>query len=171
MAGRAKPIPQGYHSVTPYLVVNDAARAIEFYKRAFGATEVMRMPGPAGKLAHVELKLGDSMMMLSDEMPNRSDEMPDSTVRSPQTVGGTTVGVFLYVEDVDKVFKQAKSAGAKEKTPLADMFWGDRYGTLSDPFGHTWSLATHIEDVAPEEMAKRAEAARAEFEEHARTAR
>ena len=164
MAGHAKPIPQGYHSVTPYLVVNDAARAVECYKRAFGATEVVRMPGPSGKLSHVELKLGDSMIMLSDEMPNNS-------VRSPQTVGGTTVGVFLYVEDVDKVFKQAKSAGAKEETPLADMFWGDRYGTLSDPFGHTWSLATHIEDVAPEEMAKRAQAARIEFEEHARTAR
>jgi|SRR5215469_11555873 len=164
MPGRTNPIPQGYHSVTPYIVVNDAARAIEFYKRAFGATEVMRMPGPAGKLAHVELELGDSLIMLSDEMPN-------NVVRSPQTVGGTTVGVFLYVEDVDKVFQQAKSAGAKEETPVADMFWGDRYGTLSDPFGHTWSLATHIEDVAPEEMAKRAQAARAEFEQHARTAR
>jgi PhnB protein len=164
MAGRVKPIPQGYHSVTPYLVVNDATRAAEFYKRAFGATEVMRMPGPAGKLAHVELKLGDSMIMLSDEMPN-------SFVRSPQTVGGTTVSIVLYVDDVDKVFQQAKSAGAKEETPLANMFWGDRYGTLADPFGHTWSLATHVEDVAPEEMTKRAQAARAEFEAQARTAR
>ena len=156
MPSKAKPIPEGYHSVTPYLTVNDAARAIDFYKRAFGAREVMRMDSPHGKIAHAELNIGDSKLMLSDEMPGGSS-------RSPQSVGGTTAGVFLYVEDVDSVYKQAVSAGAKAEMPPSDMFWGDRFGKLVDPFGHSWSLATHIEDVAPAEMAKRGKEAMAKM--------
>lgn len=149
MPNQVKPIPEGYHSVTPYLVVNDGARAIDFYQRAFGAKEMVRMDGPGGKIMHAELKIGDSMIMLADEMPGAG-------TRSPQSLGGTTVGIFLYFEDVDKVFKQATSAGAKVDMPLSDQFWGDRYGKLSDPFGHSWALATHKEDVKPEEMKKRA---------------
>jgi PhnB protein len=145
-----KPIPDGYRSVTPYLVVSSATAAIDFYKHAFGAKEIARMDGPQGKIAHAELKIGDSMIMLSDEMPG-----PGCTTRSPQSLGGSTVGIFLYVENVDKAFNQATSAGAKVEMPLADMFWGDRYGKLTDPFGHSWSLATHKEDVAPEEMGRR----------------
>ncbi len=152
----AKPIPAGYHTVTPYLVVNNAAAAIDFYKRAFGAKEVMRMDGPQGKIGHAELKIGDSTIMLADEMPGARE-------RSPQSLGGTATGIFLYVEDVDAAFKQATTAGAKVDTPLADMFWGDRYGKLSDPFGHSWSLATHKEDVAPEEMGRRAKEAMAKM--------
>jgi PhnB protein len=143
-----KPVPDGYHTVTPYLVVNNAASALDFYKRAFGAHEVMRMDGPQGKISHAELKIGDSMLMVSDEMPT-------SGARSPQSLHGTTAGIFLYVENVDSIFKQSVSAGAKVDMPLADMWWGDRYGRLTDPFGHSWSLATHKEDVAPEEMKKR----------------
>ncbi len=143
-----QPIPQGYHSVTPYLVVNDAARAIDFYRRAFGAKEIMHMNGPNGKIMHAELRIGDSMLMLADEMPGTG-------CRSPKSLGGSSVGIFLYVENVDAVFNQAVSAGAKTEMPLNDMFWGDRYGKLTDPFGHSWSLATHKEDVAPEEMKKR----------------
>ena len=143
-----KPIPQGFHSVTPYLTVNDAARALDFYKRAFGAQEVMRMDAPGGKIGHAEIKIGDSIIMLADEMPGAGS-------RSPQAVGGTTGGIFLYVENADTVFNQAVSAGAKVDSPLADMFWGDRYGRLKDPFGHSWSVATHKEDVAPAEMSKR----------------
>jgi PhnB protein len=156
MPTKAKPIPEGYHSATPYLTVNDAARAIDFYKRAFNAQEIMRMDGPPGKIAHAELQIGDSKLMLSDEMPGGS-------CRSPQSVGGTTAGVFLYVQDVDSIFKQAVSAGAKAEMPPADMFWGDRFGKLVDPFGHSWSLATHIEDVAPAEMAKRGKEAMAKM--------
>ena len=148
----AKPIPDGYHSITPYLVVQDGARALDFYQRAFGAKEVHLMNGPNGKIMHAELKIGDSMVMLSDEMPQAG-------TKSPQSLGGTTVGIFVYVTDVDSVFKQAVGAGAKAEMPVADMFWGDRYGKVSDPFGHQWSLATHKEDVAPQEMQKRAEAA------------
>lgn len=151
-----KPIPTGYRTVTPYLVVNNAAAAIDFYSRAFGAKEIMRMDGPPGKIGHAELKIGDSMVMLADEMPGGG-------ARSPQSLGGTTVGVFLYVEDVDSIFKQATSAGAKVEMPLADMFWGDRYGKLTDPFGHSWSLATHKEDVAPEEMGRRSKEAMAKM--------
>jgi PhnB protein len=143
-----KPIPQGFHSATPYLTLNDAARAIDFYKRAFAAQEVVRMKGPDGKIGHAEIKIGDSIIMLADEMPG-------SGSRSPQSLGGTTAGVFLYVENVDTVFNQAVSAGAKVESPVADMFWGDRYGRVRDPFGHSWSVATHKEDVAPAEMSKR----------------
>jgi len=155
------PIPKGYHSITPYLVVNDAARAIDFYKRAFGAQEKMRMDGPGGKIAHAELKIGDSIIMLSDEMPG-------SGTRSPRSLGGSAASVFLYVENVDTVFKQAVSAGAKADAEPSDMFWGDRYGKVTDPFGHQWSLATHKEDVAPEEMAKRTKEAMAKMgQQHA----
>ena len=163
MPSQIKPIPPGFRSVTPYLTVNDAARALDFYKRAFGAQETMRMDGPDGKIGHAEIKIGDSMIMLSDEMPG-------SVCRSPQSLGGTTAGVFLYVENVDAVFNQAVSAGAQVQTPLADMFWGDRYGRLKDPFGHSWSIATHKEDVAPAEMAKRAKEAAAQRTQQARSA-
>ena len=156
MPNSVQPIPKGYHSVTPYLVVNEAARAIEFYKRAFGAQEKMRMDGPGGKIGHAELKIGDSIVMLSDEMPG-------SGLRSPRSLGGSCAGVFLYVENVDSVFKQAVSAGAKADAQPSDMFWGDRFGKLTDPFGHQWSLATHKEDIAPDEMAKRTKEAMAKM--------
>jgi PhnB protein len=151
-----KPIPTGYHTATPYLVVNDAARAIEFYKRAFDATETVRMEGPQGKIGHAELKIGDSMIMLGDEMPGSEN-------RSPKALGGSPVGIFLYVTDVDAAFQKAVAAGAKVDKPLENMFWGDRYGKLTDPFGHSWSMATHIEDVAPAEMQKRMQAAMAKM--------
>lgn len=149
-----KPIPEGYRSVTPYLTVTGAEAAIEFYKSAFGAMEVMRMPGPPGLIAHAELKIGDSMVMLSDEMPG-------SDMRSPKSIGGTTCGVFLYLEDVDATFAKAIAEGAQAVMPPTDMFWGDRFGKLQDPFGHSWSMATHKEDLTPEEMEKRAQAPKA----------
>ncbi|MDX6506035.1 MAG: PhnB protein [Gaiellaceae bacterium] len=151
-----KPIPEGYHSLTPYLAVEDAARAIDFYKDAFGAQETIRMPGPDGKIAHAELQLGDSKLMLSDPFPQ-------SDVQPPSTRGGPTGSVFMYVEDVNAIFEQAQRAGAKVVTELEDMFWGDRFGTLSDPFGHIWSLAQHTEDLSEEEMAERSKAAMAEM--------
>lgn len=156
MAGHVKPIPDGYHTVTPYLVVNDAAQAIDFYKRAFGATVTVRMDGPQGKIGHAELKIGDSVIMLADEMPMTG-------TKSPKTLGGCTTGILLYVKDVDTAFKQAVGAGAKVEQPVADQFWGDRYGKLSDPFGHSWSMATHKEDVAPEEMKRRIQEAMAKM--------
>ena len=140
------------------MTVKNAARAIDFYQRAFGAREKFRMPTPDGKIGHAELQIGDSMIMLADEMPG-------SGVRSPQSLGGTAVGIFLYVENVDNVWKQAVSAGAKVEKPLENMFWGDRYGSLTDPFGHSWSLATHVEDVAPDEMSKRMKQAMAKMEQ------
>jgi PhnB protein len=151
-----KPIPEGYHSVTPYLAVDDAEKAIEFYKAAFGAEETVRMPGPEGKVAHAELQLGDSRVMLSDPFPQ-------SSVRPPAERGGPTASVFLYVDDVDATFDQATRAGATVTSPLEDMFWGDRFGTVTDPFGHVWSLATHKEDLSEEEMAERSKAAMAEM--------
>ena len=163
MATKVKPIPEGYRSVTPYLAVNDAKAAIDFYRRAFGAKEIMRMDGPGGKIAHAELKIGDSIVMISDEMPGTG-------TRAPQSLGGTTAGIFLYLEDVDSVFKQAVGAGARVDAQLADMFWGDRYGKLTDPFGHSWSLATHKEDVAPEEMARRSREAQAKMAQQSHTA-
>lgn len=162
MPTQVKPIPDGYHSATPYLTVRDATKAIDFYKRAFDATEINRMEGPDGKVAHAELKIGDSVIMLGDEMPG-------SETRSPQSLGGTTTGVFLYVKDVDAAFHKATTAGAKATAQPADMFWGDRYGKLMDPFGHAWSLATHKEDVAPAEMKKRTEAYIAKMAEAQRT--
>jgi len=162
MAKHASYIPQGYHTVTPYLSVHNAAQALDFYKRAFGAEEVMRMNGPQGTVSHAEIKIGDSIVMLAEESASTG-------LRSPQSLGSSTVSILLYVKDVDSAFKQAISAGAKSQQPLADMFWGDRYGRLTDPFGHSWSLATHIEDVAPEEMQKRAQEAM-KATQHARAA-
>ena len=156
MASKVREIPKGFHTVTPYLIVTDGTRAIDFYKRAFGAQELLRLDGPDGKVAHAELKIGDSIIMLSDEMPG-------CTMRSPQSLGGTAVDIFLYVKDVDHVFNQAVGAGAKVAMPLNDMFWGDRYGQVMDPFGHSWSLATHKEDVPPEELRERAKAAMAKM--------
>jgi len=148
----ARAIPERCHSITPYLMVKDAARAIEFYRRAFGAEEVSRMAGPGGKgVMHAEIRIGDSLVMLSDEFPGAG-------CTSPQSLGGTTCQMFLYVPDVDSVYQQAISAGATSNMPVSDMFWGDRYGKLSDPFGHQWGLATHKEDVSPQEMKKRADA-------------
>ncbi|PYM90814.1 MAG: glyoxalase [Candidatus Rokuibacteriota bacterium] len=155
---RVKPIPSGYHSVTPYLTVRDAGRAIDFYKDAFGAVEKERMPGPDGKsVMHAELKIGDSIVMLSDELPGMS------TCRSPQSLGGTTVSLFLYVRDVDAAFKRAANSGCKVLMELTDMFWGDRFGKLEDPFGNQWSMATHKEDVSPGELRRRAQAAMAQM--------
>jgi PhnB protein len=151
-----KPIPEGYHSLTPYLAVEDADKAIEFYKDAFGATELLRMPGPDGKIAHAELQIGDSKLMLSDPFPQ-------SNVKPPSERGGPTASIFMYVEDVDSIFDQAQRTGAKVVSELEDMFWGDRFGTLSDPFGHVWSIATHKEDLSEEEMAERSKAAMAEM--------
>lgn len=149
-----KPIPEGYHSVTPYLAVDDAAEAIEYYKKAFGAKERARMEAPGGKIGHAELEIGDSLVMLSDPFPQAS-------TRPPKELGGTSASVFMYVEDVDAVVQQAVDAGATVTMEVADQFWGDRFGSLRDPFGHLWSLATHVEDVPPEEMAERAKAAMA----------
>lgn len=140
------PIPAGYHSVTPYLIVDGAARAIEFYKKAFGAEELLRLPMPDGKIAHAEVKIGDSPVMLADETDQYKG--PQGEERGP-------VSLMIYVTDVDRMFAQAIAAGAKEQRPVADQFYGDRTGTLVDPFGHVWSLATHVEDVAPEEIDRR----------------
>jgi PhnB protein len=148
MASKTHYIPEGYHTATPYLVVNGGARAIEFYKQAFGATEMVRMDAPGGKIGHAEIKIGDSYIMLADEHP-------EMDARSPQTIGGTPVGLCLYVEDCDTMFKRAISLGAKSLKPLQDQFYGDRSGTILDPFGHKWTIATHKEDVSPEEMQKR----------------
>jgi PhnB protein len=146
-----KAIPDGYHSVTPYLIVTGASDAIEFYKRAFGAVEIMRMPTPDGKIGHAELSIGDSKVMLADEYPEMG-------YRSPRSIGGAGVSLMLYLEKVDDVFKRAIAAGGREIQPIKDQFYGDRSGTLEDPFGHVWTVATHVEDVPPEEMRKRAEA-------------
>jgi PhnB protein len=152
MSNKPKAIPDGYHNVTPYLIVNDAAAAIEFYKKAFGATELMRMPKPNGKIGHAEIRIGDSPIMLADEAP-------EMDARSPRTFGGSPVSIFLYVDDVDTTFARAVDGGAKVQRPLADQFYGDRTGGVEDPFGHVWYIATHVEDVPPEEMKKRAAAA------------
>lgn len=141
----AKPIPEGVHTVTPHLVCAGAAEAIEFYKKAFNAVEIHRIPGPGGKLMHGAIRIGDSMVMLADEFPEWGS-------KGPKTLGGTAVTIHLYVEDVDAVFAQAVSAGATPAMPVADMFWGDRYGMLIDPFGHSWSVATHVKDLTTEEM-------------------
>jgi len=145
MAVSTKPIPPGFHTVTPSLVVRNAAEAIDFYKKALGAEEIMRMPDPSGRISHAELKIGDSIIFLSDEFPN----MPTT---SPQTLGGCTGGFYLYVPDVDKSFQRAVDAGGKATMPVSDMFWGDRFGQFTDPFGHTWSISTHTKDLSPQEM-------------------
>ncbi|HYW69441.1 MAG TPA: VOC family protein [Pyrinomonadaceae bacterium] len=148
----AKPIPEGYHAVTPYLIVRGAAEAIEFYQKAFGATELFRFAAPDGKIGHAEIKIGDAPIMLADEFA-------DMGYKGPQSLGGSPVSLMIYVEDVDTVFNRAVAAGATVKEALQDKFYGDRMGTLTDPFGHRWHVATHIEDVSPEEMQRRAKAA------------
>jgi PhnB protein len=140
-----KAIPEGYHTLTPYMTVRDAARAIEFYKQAFGAVEKGVMTGPEGKIMHAELRIGDSLLMLADEFPQFGS-------LSPQTTGGSGTGLHIYVEDVDSAFDRAIGAGATVEMPVADMFWGDRYGKLVDPFGHKWSIATHRLDLSMEEI-------------------
>lgn len=144
---RVSAIPRGYHTVTPYLVCKGAASAMAFYTKAFGAKETSRMPGPDGSVMHGEMRIGDSMIMLSDENPQMGAVAPSGS--------GVPVQVFLYVKDVDRAFAQAVAAGAKADMPPMDMFWGDRFGKLTDPFGHKWSMATHTEDVSPKEMGRR----------------
>ena len=146
----AKPIPEGYHSVTPYLIVKGAAGAIEFYKKAFNASENMRLGAPGGKVGHAELQIGDSRIMLADEYP-------EMNALAPQSPGSSGVGIYLYVENVDDVVRRAIDAGAKVQRPVKDQFYGDRSATLEDPFGHVWTVATHIEDVPPEEIRRRME--------------
>jgi uncharacterized glyoxalase superfamily protein PhnB len=143
-----KPIPDGYHSITPQLTVKDGAKAIEFYQKAFGAQEMTRMAGPDGRLMHAELKIGNSPFMLADEMPEQG-------CRAPGSVGSVTSSLYIYVPDVDAAFRRATEAGAKVVMPVSDMFWGDRYGVVEDPSGHRWGLATHKEDVSPADMEKR----------------
>ena len=150
--GSVKAIPDGYHNVTPYLFVKGAVGAIDFYKKVFGATEIMRMAGPTGKIMHAEVKIGDSIVMLADENLQTG-------VMSPQTIGGYSVGLHVYVENVDAVIQKAVENGAKPLRPIKNQFYGDRSGSVLDPFGHMWSVATHVEDVSPEEMRKRMTAA------------
>ena len=151
IARSARPLPEGFHTLTPTLIVSGAAAAIEFYTRAFGAVELFRMSSPDGQQVwHAEIQIGDSRLMLSDEMPEMCD------IRSPQALGGSPVGIHLYVEDVDAAVSRAVDAGATVTMPPMDMFWGDRFGTVTDPFGHRWSIATHVEDVSEEEIARRA---------------
>jgi PhnB protein len=150
-----KPVPDGYYTATPYLIVKGAARALDFYKQAFGAQELMRFPMPDGKVGHAEIKIGNSPIMLADEFPEMGH-------KSPESLGGSPVSIMLYVPDVDKTFAQALKAGGKELQPLKDQFYGDRSGTLTDPFGHVWTVSTHKEDVSPEEMDRRHKAMMAE---------
>jgi PhnB protein len=143
-----KAIPDGYHSMTPYLIIDGAAKAIEFYTKAFGATELLRLPGPGGKLGHAEIKIGDSILMMADEMP-------DMGYRGPKALGGSPVGILLYVADVARTFEKAVVAGATVDRPIQDQFYGDRSGSVIDPFGYKWTISTHVEDVPPEEMQRR----------------
>ena len=152
MAGKVKPIPDAYRGVIPYISVNDAAAAMEFYKRAFDAVEMVRMPGPNGKIGHAELKIGDFVLMLADEFP-------EMEFRAPTTLGGSPVGLMFYVEDVDAVVAKAKAAGATVTREVADQFYGDRMGCLKDSFGHSWYIATHVEDIDAAELKKRGQAA------------
>jgi PhnB protein len=152
MARRVRPIPQGHHTVTPYLIVGDAASALEFYQTAFGAHELMRLPAPQGRIGHAETKIGDSVIMLADENA-------EIDARSPRALGGSPVSIHLYVEDVDAVTDLALAAGATELHPVKDQFYGDRSGTVVDPFGHIWHIATRKEDLSPEELRKRVAAA------------
>jgi len=142
-------IPPGFHTVTPSLIVKEGAKAIDFYKKALGAEELMRMVGPDGKISHAEIKVGDSILFITDENPAMG-------TKSPQTLGGTASNLYLYVEDVDSAFKRAVDAGGKATMPVTDMFWGDRFGQFTDPSGHSWGLSTHVEDVSPEETERRA---------------
>ena len=151
MASKAKPVPDGYHTVTTNLTIRGAAAALEFYKRAFGATEIMRITDANGRVGHAEIRLGNSPIMLSEEMPEMG-------VKSPESIGGSPVTIHLYVEDVDALANQAVAAGARLLRPVEDQFYGDRGGKLADPYGHVWWIATHIEDVSPDEIRKRAAA-------------
>jgi PhnB protein len=150
MATKVKAIPDGYHAVTPYLSIKGAADALAFYKRAFGAEELYRLDMPGGKIGHAEIQIGDSRIMLADE-----NDMPDWVTKSPAALGGTSFGILLYGENVDARFKRAVDAGAKVVRPVSDQFYGDRSGTVADPFGHVWTFSTHIEDVSPEQMRER----------------
>ena len=150
----AQPIPDGYHTVSPYLAVDDAEKAIEYYTKAFGAKETVRMDGPDGRIGHAELKIGDSLVMLSDPFPQAS-------TTPPKELGGTSSSIFMYVEDVDAVVQKAVDAGATVTMEVEDQFWGDRFGSITDPFGHNWSIATHVEDLTPEEIEARGKAAMA----------
>jgi PhnB protein len=147
MPNAVRPIPEGYHSITPQITCRDAAKAIEFYKNVFGAQELSRMPDPSGKIMHAELKIGDSRFMLNDEVPGMSVAPAPAAIHSHS--------LFVYTEDVDSLFNRAVKAGSRSDMPPSDMFWGDRYGTFTDPFGHKWGVATHVEDVAPAEMQRR----------------
>jgi len=149
-----EPIPEGYNTISPYLAVDDAEKAIEYYKKAFGAEETVRMNGPDGKIGHAELKIGDSHVMLSDPFPQ-------STTTSPKELGGTSGSIFMYVEDVDAVVQKAVDAGGTVTMEVEDQFWGDRFGSITDPFGHNWSIATHVEDLTPKEIEERGKAAMA----------
>ncbi len=156
MKSSKTPIPKGYHTITPSLTVRNAAQAIDFYKKALGAEVLVRMDNPDGKVGHAELKIGDSVLFLGDEMPGMGN-------KAPQTLGGTTGGMFLYVEDVDRSYATALAAGGKTVMPVTDMFWGDRYGTFLDPFGHTWGIATHTQDMTAEEIEEGAKQFHAEM--------
>jgi len=149
-----QPIPEGYSTISPYLAVDDAAEAIAYYKKAFGAEETVRMDAPDGKIGHAELKIGDSHVMLSDPFPQAS-------TTPPKELGGTSASIFMYVEDVDAVVQKAVDAGATVTMEVEDQFWGDRFGSITDPFGHIWSIATHVEDLTPEEIEERGKAAMA----------
>ncbi len=152
MADKPKPIPDGYHTVTPYLIVDWASRAIDFYKQAFGAVERLRIPGPNGRVGHAELAIGDSTIMIADEYP-------DMGIKGPKSIGGSPVSLHLYVENVDAVIERAVAAGGTLQRPIANQFYGDRMGSIIDPFGHVWHVSTHIEDVPDDELRRRAEAA------------
>ncbi|MBV9610306.1 MAG: VOC family protein [Acidobacteria bacterium] len=153
MSKAARPIPEGHHTVTPHLVLRNAAKAIEFYKKALGAQELGRMTSPDGKIGHAELKIGDSIIFLADEF-----DMGPGSAKAPESVGACTATLNLYVPDVDATYQQAVAAGGKATMPVTDMFWGDRYGTFTDPFGHMWGVATHKEDLTKEEVEERAKA-------------
>ncbi len=158
-----KPIPEGYHTVTPFLTIRDAARAIEFYEKAFGAQARGIMKGPDGKVMHAELKIGDSIIMLSDEFP-------DFGALSPQSLNGSPAGLHIYVEDADAAFDRAVKAGAQVEMPVMEQFWGDRYGRLQDPFGHKWSIATHVKDLSMDEMKRAMDEAMAQMRQRKKTA-
>jgi uncharacterized glyoxalase superfamily protein PhnB len=156
MAGVTKRVPEGYHTITPHLTVRGAAEAIDFYKKAFGARELRRSPGPDGKLMHAEIQIGDSRLFLNDEFPAMG-------ATSPLSLKGTPVTLHVFVDDVDGMFSKAVKAGAQVVMPLADQFWGDRYGVVSDPYGHRWSIASHVKDMTPEEMQKAGQEAMAKM--------
>jgi len=161
MAGNIRPVPEGFSTVTPHLVISGAGNAIAFYKKAFGAVEQFRLPSPDGKLMHAQIKIGNAVVMLCDDF-GQMEGCPDG-VRSPEVVKGTTVALHLYVDDVDAWFKRAVEAGAKVTMPPMDMFWGDRYAKVMDPYGHDWSIATHKRDLSPEDMKREGDKAMAEM--------